>query len=184
MIMRRSAVALTLALFGVGYWLAAGSPAGAANATANGAAGPSATGSAAAKPSQVTGKPPLQVVATAPKGSLHNPYNGDPKMAAAGHKLFFNYGCNGCHGGNGGGGMCPPLTNGVWVYGGSDDTLFRLISLGSVKLQKAGYQRQAMENVVAPMPSMGPAIKTDGDLWKLITFIRSVYHGPPKHKYH
>jgi hypothetical protein len=27
--------------------------------------------------------------------------------------------------------MCPPLTNDTWVYGADDDTLFRLIALGS-----------------------------------------------------
>jgi hypothetical protein len=32
---------------------------------------------------------------------------------------------------HGGGGMGPLLTNQVWVYGSDDDTLFRLISLGS-----------------------------------------------------
>ena len=47
-------------------------------------------------------------------------------------------GCNGCHGGGGGGGMCPPLTNDTWVYGRDDDTLFRLITLGTDDLQKQG----------------------------------------------
>jgi len=170
--MRRlaAAVALTLALSGAAWLLAVPSSAAAAD-------------SPSVKGSPITGKPPLQVVATAPKGSLHNPYAGNAAMAAAGHKLFFNYGCNGCHGGNGGGGMCPPLINGVWIYGGDDDTLFRLISLGSDKLQAAGYYRQTIENVVAPMPSMGPLIKSDSDLWKIITWIRSAYDGPPGHKY-
>ncbi|MDE2449650.1 MAG: c-type cytochrome [Gammaproteobacteria bacterium] len=130
-----------------------------------------------------TGKPPLQVVAAAPKGSLHNPYDGNPKIAEEGHKLFFNYGCNGCHGGGGGGGMCPPLITGVWIYGGDDDTLFRLVSLGSQKLQADGYTVQALVNVAGPMPSMGPLIKSDDDLWKIITWIRSAYTGPPDHKY-
>lgn len=160
----------TLALFGAGCWLLAASSAA--------AAGPAAT-----KGSPITGKPPLQVVATAPKGSLHNPFTGNAAMAKAGHKLFFQYGCNGCHGGNGGGGMCPPLINGVWIYGGSDDTLFRLISLGSTKLVADGYQRQALEDVMGPMPSMGPLIKSDADLWKIITWIRSAYNGPPGHRY-
>lgn len=168
--MRRSAgvLAFTLALSAAASLLAAPA-AGAADS--------------AAKGSPITGKPPLEVVATAPKGSLHNPYAGNAAMAAAGHKLFFEIGCNGCHGGGGGGGMCPPLINGVWIYGGSDDTLFRLISLGSEKLQAAGYSRQTIENVVAPMPSMGPLIKSDSDLWKIITWIRSAYDGPPGHKY-
>jgi cytochrome c551/c552 len=163
-------VAFAVTLLGAACWLAMSPPAGAAD-------------SSAAKGSPITGKPPLQVVATAPKGSLHNPYNGNAAMAEEGHKLFFQYGCNGCHGGNGGGGMCPPLINGVWIYGGSDDTLFRLVSLGSTKLVAAGYQRQALEDVMGPMPSMGPLIKSDGDLWKIITWIRSAYDGPPDHKY-
>ena len=79
--------------------------------------------------------------------------------------------------------MCPPLITGVWIYGGDDDTLFRLVSLGSQKLQADGYTVQALESVVAPMPSMGPLIKTDGDLWEIITWIRSAYTGPPEHKY-
>jgi mono/diheme cytochrome c family protein len=165
--MRRLAgvAAFTLALIGAGC---SGAPAGTA-------------ASSSAKPG-VTGKPPLQVVAAAPKGSLHNPYNGDAKVAEEGHKLFFNYGCNGCHGG-GGGGMCPPLITGVWIYGGDDDTLFRLISLGSQKLQADGYTVKALVNVAAPMPPMGPLIKSDEDLWKIITWIRSAYTGPPDHKY-
>ena len=44
-------------------------------------------------------------------------------------------GCNGCHGGGGGGGMCLPLTNETWVYGPDDDTLFRLVALGSAELK-------------------------------------------------
>ena len=166
--MRRFAGAAVsiLALLGAGCWLIAVSPA-----------------AAAAKGSPITGKPPLEVVAAAPKGSLHDPFDSNPVIAKEGHKLFFNYGCNGCHGGGGGGGMCPPLITGVWIYGGSDDTLFRLISLGSDKLQAAGYYRQTIGNVVGPMPSMGPLIKSDEDLWKIITWIRSAYAGPPGHKY-
>lgn len=168
------AAALALALLGGGYWLAAGSPAGAEDSVDAPPPGPK---------SQITGKPPLDVVAQAPKGSLHNPYDGNAQMADAGRKLFLSYSCNGCHGGNGGGGMCPPLINGVWIYGGDDDTLFRLISLGSDKLQAAGYQRMAIENVVGPMPSMGPLIKSDDELWKILAFVRASYTGPAGHKY-
>ena len=104
-------------------------------------------------------------------------------IVEAGRKAYFRAGCNGCHGGNGGGGMCPPLTNDTWVYGGDDDTLFRLVTLGSDDLQKAGYTRTGHENVVGPMPPMGPIIKSSDDLWKIITFIRSNYHGDPSYKF-
>jgi mono/diheme cytochrome c family protein len=86
-------------------------------------------------------------------------------------------GCNECHGGTGGGGMCPPLTSGVWFWGGDDDTLFRLITLGTQGLEKEGYKRLAAGTVKAPMPPMGNTIKTSDDLWKIIAWIRSI--NPP-----
>jgi mono/diheme cytochrome c family protein len=170
--MRRFAgvVAFSLTLFAAVGWPAASSSAAAAEPSS-------------AKLSYSLSEPPVQVVAKAPKGSLHDPYDSSPQVAKEGHKLFFNYGCSGCHGGGGGGGTCPPPINDVWISGGSDDTLFRLISLGSTKLQAVGYQRQTIENVVAPMPQMGLLIKHASDLWKIITWIRSAYDGPPGHKY-
>jgi hypothetical protein len=157
-------------------------------AAACGQAAPTHPGASASSSFKLTkavlAEPPVQVEAEAPKGSLHNPWDGNAKVAKEGHKLFFHYGCNGCHGGGGGGGMCPPLITGVWIYGGSDDTLFRLISLGSVKLQKLGYHREALENVIGPMPQMGLLIHHASDVFKIITWIRSAYQGPPGHKYH
>ena len=41
--------------------------------------------------------------------------------------------------------MCLPLINDIWVYGGDDDTLFRLVALGSDELQKVGYTRIGRE---------------------------------------
>jgi mono/diheme cytochrome c family protein len=127
---------------------------------------------------------PVDLVKNTPKGKLVNPYKDtQAAVVAQGSQLFQGYSCSGCHGGGGGGGICPPLTNGVWIYGGSDDTLFRLVTLGSVDLQKAGYSRQAIENVVAPMPPFGAAIKSADDLWKILTFVRSKYDGDPSYKY-
>jgi mono/diheme cytochrome c family protein len=138
---------------------------------------PPATMNAAAMPvsgSAASGTS-LQLAASAPKGSLKDPYIGNKEAIAAGYKLFTGNGCNGCHGGEGGGGICPPLIDGVWIYGGSDDTLFRLVSLGSVDLQKQGYSRMAIENVVAPMPSFGAIVPKPDDIWKIIAWIRSHY---------
>jgi hypothetical protein len=92
-------------------------------------------------------------------------------------------GCNGSHGG-GGGGMAASLTNPVWIYGDDDDTLFRLIALGTSKLSpaiafgKLGYRRKGSENEVGPLPDFGNVIKTDDDLGRIIAWIRSVYCGP------
>jgi mono/diheme cytochrome c family protein len=144
-------------------------PAGEAAATAAGGA----AGGACCKAGDTT--PPLDLIKATPQGGLHNPYNDQiDKIAEEGHKEFLSLGCNGCHGGGGGGGMCPPLTNDIWVYQGDDDTLFRLVSLGSDGLQKAGYVRVKHEVVVGPMPPFGGIIKTSDDLWKVIAWIRSV----------
>jgi mono/diheme cytochrome c family protein len=139
-------------------------------------AGDAAAGGACCKAGDTT--PPLDLIKATPKGQLKNPYAdkiGDAAFIEEAHHRYLSLGCNGCHGGGGGGGMCPPLTNDTWVYGPDDDTLFRLVSLGSDGLQKdMGYKRIKQEVVVGPMPPFGGIIKTSDDLWKVITFIRSV----------
>ena len=152
-------------------------PAGgdAAGGTGEAAGGDAAGGGDCCKADDTT--PPLDLVKATPKGGLHNPYKDkvtDAAFAEEGHKTYLSAGCNGCHGGGGGGGMCPPLTNDTWVYGPDDDTLFRLVSLGSDGLKAAGYHRVKHEVVVGPMPPFGGILKTSDQLWKIITFIRSV----------
>jgi mono/diheme cytochrome c family protein len=120
---------------------------------------------------------PLLLAQKSKVGTLVNPYQAkedahDQTLADEGHKLFGGYGCPGCHGFGGGGGMCPPITNGIWIYGDADDTLFRLVALGSIDLQGQGFSRQAIENVVAPMPSFGNIIHTPDDLWKIISWVK------------
>jgi mono/diheme cytochrome c family protein len=120
---------------------------------------------------------PLDRVASTPKGQLKNPYVDFANAAEEGHRIYMSLDCSGCHGGGGGGGMAPPLTNPIWIYGDDDDTLFRLIALGTVELQKRGYRRKGSEFVVGPMLPFGETIKTDEALWKVIAWIRSV--NPP-----
>jgi mono/diheme cytochrome c family protein len=117
---------------------------------------------------------PLETAQSAEKGSLKNPYSDYESVAAEGRKIYMAAGCNGCHGGTGGGGMGPPLTNPIWVYGADDDTLFRLIALGSDGLQKQGYSRKGSEAVVGPMPAQGTIVKSNDDMWKIIAWIRSI----------
>ena len=122
---------------------------------------------------------PLQRVASTPKGQLKSPYADFTSVAEEGQKIFRSFDCNGCHGGGGGGGMAAPLTNPVWIYGDDDDTLFRLITLGTGSLspggafQKQGFVRKGSENVVGPMPPYGDIIKTEDEIWKIIAWIRS-----------
>jgi mono/diheme cytochrome c family protein len=125
---------------------------------------------------------PLERANMAAKGTLKNPYTDNPEAIAQGKKLYFGKSCNGCHGGGGGGGMCPPLTNTVWVYGDTDDTLFRLISMGSDELKKHGYSRKGTEGVVGPMPPFGELIDSDQDVWKIIAWIRTVFAGGPERR--
>lgn len=152
---------------------AGATPAAPAGDAAAAAPADAAAGGECCKAGDMT--PPLDLVAKTPKGGLHNPYNDQiDATKEAGHKLFMGLSCNGCHGGGGGGGMCPPLTNPTWVYGRDDDTLFRLVTLGSQDLQKQGYVRKGQENVVGPMPPFGKLMKSSDDLWKIIAWIRSV----------
>ena len=125
---------------------------------------------------------PAERVASAPKGTLKNPYNPDQEdVVNAGHELFMSYSCSGCHGGTGGGGMCPPLTGDVWFWGIDDDALFRLITLGSVGMQNAGFER--LGGVLGlQMPPFGSIIKSDDEVWEILTWIRTVYKGDPKKK--
>ncbi len=123
---------------------------------------------------------PLEAVESTEQGKLVNPYDpADPVVAEQGHRIFMETGCNGCHGGTGGGGMGPPLSNQKWVYGNDPDTLFRLITLGTIELQAAGYSRIATEKVKAPMlpQASGPIVIIDSEerLWKIITWILSLH---------
>ena len=123
---------------------------------------------------------PLERVASAPKGDLKNPFIDVASVAEEGHKIYMSHDCGSCHGGGGGGGMAAPLTNEVWIYGNADDTLFRLITLGTGSLspgdafRKQGFVRKGSENVVGPMPPFGELFKTDTEIWKIIAWIRSV----------
>jgi mono/diheme cytochrome c family protein len=127
---------------------------------------------------------PTDLIKNTPKGKLVNPYKDtQADIVAQGGKFLASYSCSGCHGGGGGGGLCPPLTNDTWIYGGDDDTLFRLVTLGSDELQKQGYSRKGRENVVGPMPPFGAIIKSSDDLWKILAFVRSKYSGDPAYKF-
>ncbi len=120
----------------------------------------------------------LELIKNTPKGGLHNPYNDDATTPMkAREDMYFNSGCGNCHGG-GGGGMCPPLTNETWVFGGDDDTLFRLVSTGSGGMEERGYVRVGAESIQRAMPSFGKNMRTGKDmtadqLWQIIAYIRS-----------
>ncbi|MEE9319895.1 MAG: c-type cytochrome [Granulosicoccus sp.] len=117
---------------------------------------------------------PIDLIAQVAKGELVNPFTDDPKTIAEGRSIFLANSCNGCHGGTGGGGMGPPLSNAVWVYGNDDDTLFRLVTLGTDAFLADGFSRVQRESVVGPMPPFGKIIENSDHLWKILVFIRSL----------
>ena len=127
---------------------------------------------------------PLDLITSAPKGTLVNLYKDtQADIVVQGETLYGSSSCSACHGPAGGGGLCPPVTNDIWVYGGDDDTLFRLIALGSDGLQAQGYGRKGRESIVAPMPPFGAMLKSSDDLWKILAFIRAHYQGDPGNKF-
>ncbi len=123
---------------------------------------------------------PFKRAVSAPKGTLSSPYENPKSVASEGLEIYRSLDCNGCHGGGGGGGMAAPLTNPIWIYGNDDDTLFRVIALGTGSLspddsfRKQGYTRKGSEAVVGPMPPYGEIIETDETIWKIIAWIRSI----------
>ena len=74
---------------------------------------------------------PAEIVATTEKGQLKNPLSITPEVIEQGKALYQSKTCGACHGGTGSGIHCPSLINDAWIYGSDDDTLFRLITVGS-----------------------------------------------------
>lgn len=127
---------------------------------------------------------PFQRAVSTPRGMLESPYQNPARVAEEGLEIYRSLDCGGCHGGGGGGGMAAPLTNSIWIYGDDDDTLFRVITLGTGSLspgnafRKQGYTRKGSEAVVGPMPPYGAIIENDHDVWKIISWIRSLHPAP------
>jgi len=148
----------------------------AAAPTASAPAAPATTtpaASAPAAPEANATAPAAPAAAPTPVPHIDN-IQVNPTLVAEGKKLFFTAGCNACHGGTGGGGMCPPLTNKVWVYGSDDSTLHALIKEGSQAMQTThGLKRVGHENVVGIMPAFGP-ILSDEEINKIMAFIHSI----------
>ncbi|WP_369979210.1 c-type cytochrome [Xanthomonas bundabergensis] len=169
-----SLLALTLALAACGKEAPpaapAAAPAPAAAAPAAPAPAPAPGAAPAAAPAAAAATPPPAAVTPIPKGP---PVKVTPELAAEGKKIFLSAGCSACHGGTGGGGMCPPLTNDIWVYGHDDDTLRALISEGTAGMTAHGKVRIGHEKVVGQMPPFAPVLK-DGDTEKLLAFIHSI----------
>lgn len=95
------------------------------------------------------------------QNSPQNPYTGNAEAAKEGYQIFQKMGCPGCHGAGGGGGMGWALTDCIWRFGWDDGTLFRLIK-GQIPEQT--------------MPRGFGDVLTDDQVWKIITWIRTINH--------
>src|SRR5262245_43385774 len=119
----------------------------------------------------------LERVKATDKGQLKSPLSVTPEIIAEGKELYQTKTCGACHGGNGSGIHCPSLINDAWIYGEDDDTLFRLVTLGSEELLSGGYARGDKEKHGGPMPSFSETISDEQELWKIIAYIRSLKPG-------
>ena len=124
---------------------------------------------------------PFQRAVITPKGMLKNPYQNNTIVAKKGLEIYRALDCSGCHGGGGGGGMAAPLRQPrLDLRERTTTTLFRVIALGTGSLspgdafRKQGYRRQGSEFVEGPMPPYGEIIKSDNDIWKIISWLRSI----------
>ncbi len=88
--------------------------------------------------------------------SKNNPYTGNPEAIKEGAILYKNN-CEKCHGPEGKGGVCPNLTDGKWIYGGSDSDIFKSISSGRPE----------------GMPAWKGILKKE-EIWKIIAYIRTL----------
>jgi cytochrome c oxidase cbb3-type subunit 3 len=86
-----------------------------------------------------------------------NPYAGQAASISEGEKLFASMNCDGCHGGGATGWVGPSLSDGRWIYGGSDAAVFQSIYYGRPH----------------GMPAFGGTL-TPPIVWKLVTYLRSL----------
>src|SRR5262249_37900335 len=108
-----------------------------------GGSGSTSSGQAAAvaccKPGDTT--PPTELVHQVPPGGLHSPYPDYTKMTQDNPNLVKQFrlpGCNECHGGNGGGGFCPALSQGIWLWGNTDDCAVQTYNTRLCRVGEAG----------------------------------------------
>lgn len=93
-----------------------------------------------------------------------NPFAKSAMAVIEGKKLFAKNGCPGCHGLGGGGGMGKPLIDDEWRFGSDDETLSKLI--------RGQIPNQTMPN------TFGKTL-TEDEVWKILTYVRSIYAGDP-----
>ncbi len=105
---------------------------------------------------------PAATGAVADRSLPGNPFAKSAMAVVEGKKLYLKNGCSGCHGVGGGGGMGKPLIDDEWKFGSEDQTLFKLI--------RGEIPQQTMPNAIGKN-------LTDDEIWKVLTYVRSIYAG-------
>jgi len=85
-----------------------------------------------------------------------NPLAGKPEAAEAGHALFGQMNCAGCHAYDLTGGMGPDLTDNSWQYGGKPGEVFHTIAEGTPR----------------GMPAWRDKLTAD-QIWQIVSYIQS-----------
>jgi cytochrome c oxidase cbb3-type subunit 3 len=88
---------------------------------------------------------------------IPNPYQGDPRVIAAGKRDFDAFNCSGCHAPLGGGGMGPALSDSDWIYGSKPAQIYMSILQGRPE----------------GMPAWGTMLPRR-TIWELVTFIQNL----------
>lgn len=97
-----------------------------------------------------------------PVQQVASPYKDDDAAAIVqGRELFHSMNCVGCHASQGGGGMGPPLSDHVWIYGSEPAQIFMTIMQGRPN----------------GMPSFANALPEDS-IWKLAAYVRTLSRTP------
>lgn len=91
------------------------------------------------------------------EADIENPYSGDPEAIAAGERHFKAFNCSGCHAPEGGGGMGPPLSDDVWIYGNEPAQIYATI----------------MQGRPAGMPAFSSMV-TDKIVWEIAAYLEDL----------
>jgi cytochrome c oxidase cbb3-type subunit 3 len=93
---------------------------------------------------------------------LQNPYENDSRAVAQGQMLFSAMNCIGCHAPLGGGGMGPPLSDNIWIYGSEPGQVYLSIVQGRPN----------------GMPAFSKALPPNA-IWQLVSYVRSLSTDSP-----
>lgn len=105
---------------------------------------------------------PVSGLHIGPPGHVDNPYAGDKNAWMEGQKLFKSLNCAGCHAPGGGGGMGPPLSDKVWIYGSDPGQIYLTIEHGRPN----------------GMPQWGTTLPPQA-IWALVTYVQSLSDNNP-----